>query len=123
MSRFAPHASSRPRALAALAALGAITAALLAQTSVASAAQPSSGAPRVSVYYSFNDLATEEGTRALYHRIARAAQSVCPSYDALDLQAWSASRECQRQAVSRAVKQIGNARLAAVYARAHARRG
>jgi UrcA family protein len=117
MSRFAPNVSSRPRALAALAAVSALTtAALLAPASVASAAQPTADAPpQTTVQYSFSELATDEGTRAVYARIKRAAAAVCPSYDTLDLQMADVSKECQRQAMARAIAQIGNARLAAVY--------
>ena len=124
MSRLASNVSSRPRVLAALAAVSALTtAALLATPTIASAAQPSAGAPATTVYYNFGELATDQGTHALYQRITRAAAAVCPAYDPLDLDAWSASRECQRQAVARAIRQIGNSRLAAVYHRAHTRRG
>lgn len=124
MNRLAVNVSSRPRVLAALCALSALaTAALLASPTVASAAQPEAVAPATTVYYNFSDLATDQGTRALYARITRAAKAVCPSDDPLDLDAWSAARECQQQAVSRAIHQIGDAHLAAVFARAHARRG
>ena len=124
MNRFAPNVRSRPRALATLCALSTLaTAALLASPAVVSAAEPAAAAPATTVYYNFSDLATDQGTRALYQRIARAAQAVCPSSDALDLETWSISRECQQQAVARAIGQIHNDRLAAVYARAHARRG
>ncbi|HEY2036989.1 MAG TPA: UrcA family protein [Steroidobacteraceae bacterium] len=117
MSRFAPNVSSRPRALAALAAMSALTtAALLALPSVASAAQPAADAPpQTIVQYSFNELATDGGTRAVYARIKRAAAAVCPSYDPMDLEMADVSKMCQRQAMARAVNEIGNARLAAVY--------
>lgn len=124
MTRFAPTLRSRRRAFAALCALSALaTAALAAAPTVASAAEPAAVAPATTVYYNFSELATDQGTRALYQRITRAAQAVCPSSDPLDLTAWSESRECKRQAVERAIGQIHNDRLAAVYARAHARRG
>ena len=117
MSRFAPTVSTRPRALAALAAASAFaTAALLALPSVASAAQPHADAlPQVAVHYSFSELATDAGTREVYARIKRAALAVCPTYDTLDLNMADVSKACQRQAVARAVAQVGNARLAAVY--------
>src|SRR5512146_178932 len=123
MSRFASHAPSRPRTLAAL-ALGAIgTAALLGSPALAAAAQPAAAAPQTTVHYSFRDLSTEQGTRALFERIVSAARTVCPEYDSRDLGAFAYSRECQRQAVARAVREIGNARLAAVYTHALARHG
>jgi len=119
MSRFTSHARARTCAL-----LGALaTAALLASPAIAAAADPAADVPRVSVQYSNLDLATSAGTRALYQRIRSAARKVCPAYDPLDLEAFAASQECQQQAIARAVRQIGNARLAAVHARARARRG
>jgi UrcA family protein len=117
MSRFTSHA----RTLTLLTALG--TAALLASPAIAAAASPAADVPQVSVPYSALDLATRAGTEALYQRIARAARSVCPAYDSRDLEAFAASRECQRQAVARAVRQVGNSHLTALQARARARRG
>jgi UrcA family protein len=116
MSRFAPTVSSRPRALAALAAVSAVAAAaLLALPNVASAAQPPADAPpQEAVHYSFSELATDAGTREVYARIKRAAVAVCPAYDALDLEMEAYSKACQRNAVARAVAEVGNARLAAV---------
>ena len=116
MSRFAPNASSRPRALAALAAVSAIaTAALLVLPNVASAAQPSADAPpQVAVQFSYAELATDAGTHEVYARIKRAAEAVCPWYDSRDLAMADYAKACQRQAVARAVAKVGSARLAAV---------
>lgn len=123
MSRFAPNVTRRPRA-AALAALGALTTAALLAPMVAAAAQPDSDVPRTAVQYSYHDLASDAGTRALYQRIRNAARTVCPAYDPRDLAAFEYSRECQQQAVARAVREIGNERLAALHTRAvGARRG
>jgi UrcA family protein len=96
---------------------------LLGSSATATAAQPAADAPQAILYYSLRDLASKQGTRALYARIVTAAQSVCPGWDSRDLDAVAASRECQRQAVARAIGQIGDARLAAVHAQALARRG
>lgn len=124
MSRFAPPVRSRRSIFAALAVASALTtAALLAAPTTASAAQPDMQVPQTTVYYSYRDLATEQGTRALYERIAKAAKTVCPGYDSWDLTSISISKECQRQAVARAVQKVGDAHLAAVHARAIARRG
>jgi UrcA family protein len=124
MSRFAPSACPRPRAFAILAAFGALTAVVsLASPAVASAAQPAADVLQTTVYYSFSDFSTSQGTHALYRRIESAARTVCPGYDSQDLAAVADSRECQRQAVAHAIGQIGNARLAAVHAHAVARRG
>jgi UrcA family protein len=124
MTRFAPPISSRPRALTLLAAVAALTSAgWLGAPAVATAAQPAGDAPQATLHYSARDLTSEQGTRALYQRIRTAARSVCPGWDSRDLAAVAASRECQRRAVTRAVGQIGNARLAAVHSRAITRRG
>jgi UrcA family protein len=91
-------------------------AAVLALPSVASAGQPPADAPpQALVQYSFTELATDVGTRAVYARIKRAAAAVCPAYFPLDLDMEAASKECQEKAMARAVSQIGDARLAAVY--------
>ena len=124
MSRFIPRLTRRPRALHALAAAGALAgAALLGSPAGASAAQPAAAVPQTTVSYSYRDLATDRATHALYERIMSAARTVCPGYDSRDLAAYADSRQCQRQAVARAIHQIGNARLAAVHARAVDRRG
>jgi len=124
MSRFAQSASRRTRACtAALAALGVLTTATLLTSSSASAAVPSADGLQTNVYYTFQDLASEHGTRALYRRIVSAARTVCPGYDSSDLDVVAASKECQRNAIARAIGQIGNARLAAIDARESSWRG
>ena len=124
MSRFPQSPSSRQHVLTALAAAGALAAAaLLGTPAVATAAQPAAAVPQLTVHYSYRDLATDQGTRALYERITLAARAVCPTYDPRDLDAFAASQQCQREAVARAVGEVGNGRLAAVYSRAHAHRG
>jgi UrcA family protein len=119
MSRFTLPRRSRPHTFTALAALGVLTtAAWLAAPAVASAGQPAADGLQTNVYYDSRDLSTERGIRALYRRIESAAQDVCPGYDSLDGDAVAASKACQRNAVARAVGQIGNARLAAINAHA-----
>lgn len=119
MSRFIPHLTPRRAVFTALGAAAALASvALLGSPAVANASEPAVEAPQLTVYYSFRDLSTERGTRALYLRIVSAARGVCPSYDSRDLDAFSYSRECQRRAVARAVRQIGNSHLAAVHQRA-----
>lgn len=113
MSRSAPSVSFRPRTLA-LAALGVITTAALLASPVASAAQPLADGFQTNVYYNLRDLSTEKGTRALYQRIVSAAETVCPGYDSRWPDVIAASKECQRQAIARAIGSIGNARLAAI---------
>jgi UrcA family protein len=122
MSRFTPNASSRPRAFtAALTALGVLAAgALFAAPPVASA---DDGGFQLNVYYTASDLATEQGTRALYRRIVNAADEVCPGSDSLYPDVVNKSNECKREAIARAIGQIGSARLAAISAQAVMRRG
>ncbi|HEX5462420.1 MAG TPA: UrcA family protein [Steroidobacteraceae bacterium] len=123
MSRFTSRVANRSRAFTALAALGAITTATLLAPAIASAAQPAGGVWHTTVSYSYSELASDQGTKALYRRIKKAAQLVCPMYDARDLAAYSESRECQKAAVAKAVHQIGNARLAALHTRTVTRTG
>ncbi len=120
MSRFASHAAFRSRALA----VGTlVTAASLASPAIAAAGESADAAPQTIVYYSFRDLASDEGARALYQRIVSAARTVCPGYDSRNLTDFAASRECQRHAIADAIRQVGSARLAAVYSQKLARRG
>lgn len=121
MSRFNPNASHRPRAfIAALAALGVFGAAALASPAVASA---DANGFETNVYFTAQQLSTEQGTRAVYRRIVRAAEEVCPGSDSLYPDVVNKSKECQRAAIARAIGMIGSARLAAVDAQAVARRG
>lgn len=118
MSRFVQSVRRRPHALAALAALGALTTSLLSAPTVASAGQPAADdGLQTNVYYDLRDLSTEKGTRALYRRIVDAAQAVCPGNDSRWPEVAAASQECQRKAIARAIGQIGNARLAAIDAK------
>lgn len=119
MSRFTPNVSCRPRAATALAALGLLATGSLLTPAVASA---DSNGLETNVYYSRSELATEQGTRAVYHRIVRAAEEVCPGSDSLYPDVVAASKECQRETIARAIGQIGSSRLAAIDAQAGARR-
>ncbi len=113
---------NRPRThvLAATFALASATA--LASPGRAAASEPAEAVPAVTIGYSASDLASDGGARTLYRRIALAARQVCPEYDSRDLQAYEASRTCQRQAVDRALRQVGNPRLASL-AQRFARQG
>jgi UrcA family protein len=120
MSRFTAPARFRPRACTtALAALGILAAAAFTSPTVASAGDLEF---QRTVYFSARDLASEQGTRALYRRIVGAAREVCPGYDSLSPDMVNKSNECQRVAIARAIGQIGSTRLAAVNAKAVARR-
>src|SRR5262245_11207313 len=50
-----------------------------ASVSYAEVPSPDDAIPQVSVNYSDLNLATEEGSRALYRRLVAAAERVCPS--------------------------------------------
>lgn len=72
----------------------------------------------VHVNYRDLDLATEAGSQALYTRISQAAHKVCAVSDIRDLTALAQSDSCERAAVSHAVRQVHNARVAALVAAA-----
>jgi UrcA family protein len=80
-----------------------------------SAATPTDDVPRIVVRYNAESLATESGARALYSRLVRAAEQVCPASPGGPFLN-SAVLHCREQSIARAVMQIDNPRLAAVYA-------
>ena len=82
----------------------------------ASAATADDGAPSITVRYNPQSLDTESGARALYSRLVKAAVEVCPQGS--DSTRWinKAVSECREQAIARAVFQVNNPRLAALYA-------
>jgi UrcA family protein len=82
----------------------------------ASAASPDSGLPTVVVKYSEQSLATDGGVNDLYRRITNAAKQVCPAASIREFRALRQVEECRDQAVARAIRQIDNSRLAALYA-------
>ncbi len=94
--------------------------ALTGLAAAAGASPADSDAPSLVVHYSSDALATDSGARALYHRIARAAEEVCPAADSHLIP--EAVRECRAHAIAGAVDKIHNQRLAAVYA-AYSRSG
>ncbi len=110
--------STTRQLLRASAALGATL--LVGAATAAYAAAPALEAPSVRVSYHDLNLATEQGTLALYARIVAAAQKVCRVSDIRDLHQVTAANECRTHAIERAVRDVGNERLAAVYT---ARRG
>lgn len=124
MSRLAPNFSSRPRVLTAtLTVLGVLTAAAALVSPAMGSTEPAADGMQTSVYYTRLDLASEQGTRALYRRIERAAEDVCPGSDSRYPSAVAASKECERSAIARAIGQIGSTRLAAIEAQAVSRQG
>jgi UrcA family protein len=110
-----PTISSQIRPYSRLfALLGASAAGALALAQAAPAAEPAGGVPAVYVHYDDLNLASPEGTQALYRRIAAAAARVCPDADQRDLERYRASRTCQTQAIESAVRQVHDPRLAAL---------
>jgi UrcA family protein len=81
----------------------------------AGASPASSNVPELTVRFSADVLATDSGARSLYHRIARAAEQVCPN-SPYDLLVSEEVRKCRQQAITGAVNKINNQRLAAVHA-------
>ena len=99
--------------------LGTLTAAL--SLGAVNAATPESP-PSVVVKYSDQDLSTASGVNEVYRRIVRAAKQVCPDTSFHDLSLQRRVAECRDQAVSRAIRQIDNSQLAALYA-SHSKNG
>jgi UrcA family protein len=95
--------------------------ALTGLAAVAGASPAESDVPSLVVHYNNDTLATDSGARALYHRIALAAEQVCPTSIESRLIP-EAVRACREHAIAGAVNKIHNQRLAAVYA-AHSRAG
>jgi UrcA family protein len=98
--------------------IGVIAGCLLGAISVGTAsAGTADAAPSIVIKYDPLTLASEAGARAMYVRLERVAQHVCPEASGQNLAALEAAKSCERQAVARAVRDINNPRLAEVYAR------
>jgi UrcA family protein len=85
----------------------------VAGTAAASTAQID--APSMVVQYSAAALATDSGTRALYRRLAQAAEQVCPIQTS-NIFVSEAVLKCRQEALTGAVGKIHNQRLAALHA-------
>jgi UrcA family protein len=72
-------------------------------------------APQVNVKYADLNLGTTAGATALYQRIRRAANEVCPATDDRELPAKAVAKACADQAVARAVATVDNVNLTKVY--------
>jgi UrcA family protein len=88
----------------------------------ASAATPDRDVATVVVKYSELNLSTDAGVHELYRRIMHAARQVCPDESIKDLRVHQQIAVCRDQAVARAIQQIDNSRLAALYA-SHSKNG
>jgi UrcA family protein len=80
-----------------------------------SAATPDDESLSVAVKYHPQDLSTQDGARALYRKLVRAAEAVCPTNSANPFLPGAAVAECRAQSVARAVFKINNPSLVAVY--------
>jgi len=106
-----------------LRAAAALTACLIVGASgTAYAAAPADASPSVRVNYRDLNLATEQGTQALYGRIVSAAHKVCAPRDIRILVEVTAAQSCEAQAIEQAVRAVNSPRLAAAHS-AHQRQG
>jgi UrcA family protein len=88
----------------------------------AAAATVAGEAPALVVRYNAETLQTDSGARVLYHRLARAAERVCPN-TSYSLFTNPVVLKCRQEALAGAVNKIHNQRLAAVHAAASAKSG
>jgi UrcA family protein len=99
-----------------LALVALVAAGVLGVGTAAAADTGSDGPARVVVKYSEQSLSTDIGVKQLYAQIVRAANQVCPSASTWNLMLQQRIQECRNQAIARAVHQVGNSQLAALYA-------
>ena len=113
MTSRALHIGARVRTATAFALIAACVA-----VSAAGSARAASvaDAPALKVRYGDLNLATEQGSLALYARIQAAAQQVCAPDDIRDLRSVAAARSCRQQAIAQAVQAVHSPVLASVYA-------
>lgn len=104
-------AVSRPRV-----ALLMVFCGIFGAAGAASAATPTDDVPKLVVRFPADSLTTDSGARTLYRRLVRAAETVCPATASDRPFVSRAVQQCRDQAVARAVQQIDNPRLGAVYA-------
>lgn len=82
---------------------------------VGSAQAASTDAPTFTVRYSDLNLSTYQGALALYGRIQAAAYRVCAADNMLNLDAMATARVCREEVIAKAVRDVNNPMLAAVY--------
>jgi UrcA family protein len=90
--------------------------AAFAVTTTAIAASPTDPAPTVRVRYDDLNLSSEQGAHALYRRIVKAAQEVCPDASSRELNVRAAGERCEAAAVAKAVSDVNSPQLAMLYA-------
>jgi UrcA family protein len=101
------------------AALAVVVAATGMLVNVALAAEPKGpfAVPELAVKYGDLDLTSPQGVQVLHRRLTAAAERVCPRTDGrISAPDKAAARECRKQAVERAVQEIGSPELAALHA-------
>jgi UrcA family protein len=95
-----------------------------AATAAESPAATSVEVASVVVPYGDLNLNSERGVQQLQRRLVAAAKEVCGRHDPRDLRLAGIARDCMDGAISRAVAEVGNARLAQINAgRAKSLRG
>jgi len=98
-------------------AMGAIAGCLLGALSAGAAnAATLDEVPSLAVKYDAQSLATESGARTLYRHLVAASRQVCPMDTGRNLRLSAFIRSCQEESVARAINQINDPKLAAVYA-------
>jgi len=70
----------------------------------------------VRVSYRDLNLATDQGSRALYQRISAAARRVCAAGDNRNLAAVAAAEACAQASIEQAVHEVNNVHFESVYA-------
>jgi UrcA family protein len=121
MSNKTPRSTVLAGLLSGIITTAAFTGTSLAFSSAAHAATPDGSltvpgeSAQVVVRYDRQTLETSDGTRALYRRIVRAAEQVCPDVPGDPHHFNESVRACRAQSVARAVQSIGNERLAALH--------
>lgn len=88
---------------------------IIGVSATAHAASDAGAAPSVRVTYNDLNLATEQGSQALFGRIVSAARQVCPISDRRELTELAAQRRCEAKAIAHAVQQVNSPKLAATY--------
>lgn len=94
----------------------------LAAAGAAGAAPPAADGPGIVVKFNSDMLATESGTRALYRRLESAAERACPIASNTRL-VNERVQKCRQEALTAAVNQIHNQRLAELHAAANPKSG
>ena len=106
------HQAAAPRKITLLMLLCGL---VLSGTIGAAASAADRDVPHLTVRYSGQSLATDEGARSVYRRIVKAAENVCPLQSGSPF-VTEGIEACRKEAVARAVRDIGNTRLAALHA-------